>query len=212
MKKEIIVFANSVMRGGRCVAGKEIESERWIRPVSSGDGGLNKAQCTVSGGKDPVRPLQKIKIDVGSYCPLINQPENWLIGKDKWEHIGEITPEEIGPYLDSPSSLWGAGDKVPYAEIEAGNMTIKQSLYLVEVSELQLYRRTLNFGRIQIRASFYYKGEQYNLSCTDPHFEEHPNWPHCQEEGVLCVSLAGKFAFEFAPTVYYCYKIAAALI
>ena len=206
MKKEIIVFASSVMRGGRCVAGKEIESKQWIRPVSrKGGGALNKTQCTVSGGKDPVRPLQKIEIDVGSYCPLVNQPENWLIGKEGWNYIGEITSEEIGPYLDSPDSLWGTGNEVPYSEIASGNMTIEQSLYLVKISELQLDRPDIDLKKT--KASFYYKGKQYKLGFTDPDFEDHRNWPHYQEEGMLCVSLAGKY-----PLTGCCHKIAAALI
>ena len=213
MKKEIVVFANSVRSGKHCVAGKEIESKQWIRPVSPNGGEISTAKCTVSGGKSPVRPLQKIEIDVDyPHTSIKHQPENWLIGSDEWEHIGEITRGEIGPYLDSPDTLWGAGDRVPYSEIEDGKMTIEQSLYLVKVSELQLYRRTLNFGRIQIRASFSYKRERYNLSCTDPCFKEHPNWPHYQEEEVLCVSLAGE-KFESPKDMnYYYFKIAAALI
>lgn len=211
MKKEIVVFANSVRSKEHCVAGKEIESKQWVRPVSPKGGEISTAKCTVSGGKDPVRPLQKIEIDVvGPYTSIKSQPDNWLIGKDRWEHIGEITRGEIGPYLDSPDTLWGTGDKVPYSEIEDGNMTIEQSLYLVKASELQLYRPDPNSKRT--RVSFSYKRKEYNLACTDPRFEEHRDWPHYQEEGVLCVSLAGeKFNPHGGPNYYY-YKIAAAII
>ena len=213
MKKEIVVFANSVRSKEHCVAGKEIESKQWIRPVSPEGGEISTAKCTVSGGKDPVRPLQKIEIDVvGPYTSIKSQPDNWLIGKDRWEHIGEITRGEIGPYLDAPDTLWGTGDRVPYSEIEDGNMTIEQSLYLVKVSDLRLYPRTLYSGKIQIRASFSYKRDRYDLSLTDPCFKEHPNWPHYQEEGVLCVSLAGEKFESPKDTNYYYFKIAAALI
>lgn len=206
MKKEIVVFANSVRNGKHCVAGKEIESKQWIRPVSHRGGEISTAQCTVSGGKDPVRPLQKIEIDVDRpHTSIKHQPENWLTGNDEWEHIGEITRGEIGPYLDSPDTLWGTGDRVPYYEIEDGNMTIEQSLYLVKVSKLQLCRPDLDSKKT--KASFYYKRELYKLGFTDPDFEEHPHWPHYQEEGVLCVSLAGKY-----PPTGCCHKIAAALI
>lgn len=211
MKKEIVVFANSVRNKKHCVAGKEIESKQWIRPVSPNGGEISTAQCTVSDGKDPVRPLQKIEIDVdGPYTSIKHQSDNWLIGSDGWEHIGEITRGEIGPYLDSPDALWGTGDRVPYSEIEDGNMTIEQSLYLVKVSELRLSRPDLDSKRT--RASFYYKTKQYDLGFTDPDFEEHRNWPHYQEEGVLCVSLAGKKFNPGGGTNYYYYKIAAALI
>ena len=213
MKKEIVVFANSVRSGKHCVAGKEIESKQWIRPVSPNGGEISTAQCTVSDGKGPVRPLQKIEIDVdGSYTSIKHQPENWLIGNDEWEHIGEITSGEIGPYLDSPDTLWGTGDRVPYSEIKDGNMTIEQSLYLVKASELQLYPRTLYSERIQMRVSFSYKRERYDLSLTDPAFKEPRDWPHYQKEGVLCVSLAGE-KFESPKDMnYYYFKIAAALI
>ena len=212
IKKEIVVFANSVRMREHCVAGKEIESKQWIRPVSRNGGEISTAQCTVSDGKDPVRPLQKIEIDVdGPYTSIKTQPDNWLIGKDKWQHIGEITRGEIGPYLDSPDALWGTGDRVPYSEIEDGNMTIEQSLYLVKVSKLQVYSRTLDSEKTQIRASFYYKENYYDLSLTDPYSEEHRNRTHYQEE-VLCVSLAGKKFKPRGDTNYYYFKIAAALI
>lgn len=211
MKKEIVVFANSARKGEHCVAGREIESKQWIRPVSRWGGELNRAQCTVSGGKDPVRPLQKIEIDVdGPHTSIKHQPENWLIGNDEWEHIGEITRGEIGPYLDSPDTLWGAGDRVPYSEIANGNMTIKQSLYLVKVSELELDRPDPSSRRT--RVSFSYKTKQYDLGFTDSYFEESRDWPHYREEGVLCVSLAGKKFNPHGGANYYYFKIAAALI
>ena len=211
MKKEIVVFANSVRSGKHCVAGKEIESKQWIRPVSRRGGELNRAQCTVFGRKDPVRPLQKIEIDVdGPYTSIKHQPDNYLIGNDRWNYIGEITSGEIGPYLDSPDTLWGAGDRVPCSEIENDNMTIEQSLYLVKVSELQLHGPS--FASKRMRASFYYKRERYNLSFTDPYFKEHRNWPHYREEEVLCVSLVGEKFNPRGGTNYYYFKIVAARI
>jgi len=38
-KKKIICLANSRKYGGRCIAGKEIRSRNWIRPIRDGGNG-----------------------------------------------------------------------------------------------------------------------------------------------------------------------------
>ena len=38
MRKVIVVFANSVKHGKHCVAGKDVQSKKWIRPVSNAEG------------------------------------------------------------------------------------------------------------------------------------------------------------------------------
>ena len=46
MRKLIVVFANSVKHGKHCVAGKEVQTKKWIRPVSNVDGAeLDDHQC-----------------------------------------------------------------------------------------------------------------------------------------------------------------------
>ena len=105
-----------------------------------------------------------------------------------------------GRWLNPPSDLWGADDRVPYEQIVNGSIPISQSLYLVQVDDLQLYVK----DSIKRRASFSYNGNNYDLAVTDPRFDE------IVSEGkglsnILCISLGEVFesnCFKLVATVF----------
>lgn len=205
--KAVVIFANSVKNHNHCVAGKEVDTQIWIRPVSDCDGGaLSCEQCLAENihGKFKVSPLQKIEMGLAQPVPLINQPENHLISGKIWQQKYNINKNEIPHYLDAPDSLWGAGNKVEYAQIEGGLIKIDQSLYLVRVGNLQLTK--VNSKR---RATFEYNGVPYDLPATDPNFDQQLEKPNNQQ--ILCVSLGEKFDPDDGNN-YSCYKIVAAIL
>lgn len=62
MSTNIIIFANSVMHGKHCVAGKVVNSHQRIRPVSDMEGAeLSDQQCLYENphGKFKVKPCKK---------------------------------------------------------------------------------------------------------------------------------------------------------
>nr|VFJ94199.1 MAG: hypothetical protein BECKLFY1418A_GA0070994_10386 [Candidatus Kentron sp. LFY] len=206
MKKQIVVFANSVKHGKHCVAGKDISTKEWIRPVDDRNGAeLNDWQCTCVGQRFPVKPLQEVEIDIAEHSPLVNQPENYLIVGGQWNQRYKLELSRLPEYLDSPDSLWGEGDRVEFASIENGMVPIKQSLYLVEVDDLKIYRNNYN----KLRARFSYNEISYDLAVTDLDFDEHLSEP--RHQSVLCVSLGEKFK-PWGSQGYFCYKIVAAII
>ena len=117
MNKTIVVLANSMKRGGRCLAGKELiprgqgwEIGSWIRPVA-----------TESSGAVPVYPMQRalghlprlleiIEISLVKPVPLLDQPENWLIempmNPHSWRSVGSFRWDGINQLLDNPEQLW----------------------------------------------------------------------------------------------------------
>ncbi|MGQ0592727.1 MAG: dual OB domain-containing protein [Gammaproteobacteria bacterium] len=208
MRKVIVVFANSVKHGKHCVAGKDVQTRQWIRPVSDvGGSELDHHQCVCVNpyGTFAVKPLQKVEIGIASHCPLVNQPENYLVGGDEWNQRYKVEPAEVAEYLDAPDSLWGIGNRVTFSSIESGILQIEQSLYLVKVDDLKIYKNPDN----KRRASFFYNGNGYDLPVTDPNFENHLNNP--QHQGVLCVSLGEKHDPSGGEN-YSCYKIVATII
>lgn len=208
MRKLIVVFANSVKHGKHCVAGKEVQTKKWIRPVSNVDGAeLDDHQCKYGNpyGKFKVKPLQKIEIDVAQHSPLIHQPENYLIGNGEWSQKYKIEPFEVMEYLDFPDALWGTENRIIFSSIESREIQIAQSLYLVKVDDLRIYRN-IEYKR---RASFVYNGNSYDLPVTDPNFDAHIDYP--QHQNVLCVSLGEKYDPNEGEN-YSCYKIVAAII
>ena len=207
MNTTIVIFANSVKHGKHCVAGKVVNSHQWIRPVSNIDGAeLSDQQCLYENphGRFKVKPLQKIEMNLSQPVPLISQPENHLISDQIWQQRYRIEENEISNYLDTPESLWGVGSKVNYSKIESRIIDITQSLYLIQVSELQLSKID---GRR--RATFNYAGINYDLPVTDPNFEKQLVEPKNQQ--ILCVSLGEKYD-PVGDNNYSCYKIVATIL
>jgi len=207
MNTIIVIFANSVKHGRHCVAGKVVNSHQWIRPVSDMEGAeLSDQQCLYENphGRFKVKPLQKIEMNLSRPAPLISQPENHLISDQVWQQRYRIEENEVSNYLDTPESLWGTGNKVIYAQIKSRAINIRQSLYLIQVSDLQLSKID---GRR--RAAFNYAGINYDLPVTDPNFEKHLAEPENQQ--ILCVSLGEKYD-PAGGNNYSCYKIVATIL
>ncbi|MCW7551609.1 hypothetical protein NX722_02905 [Endozoicomonas gorgoniicola] len=203
VNKTIVVLANSYKHSQHCVAGKCIRTGNWVRPVSNPSGAeLSHAQVRYQnphGTYNNVRPLQKVEIYLSQHVPLENQPENYLVGDGVWQQRYRITEDELQNFLDHPYDLWGEGSSVPFQFIQNGEVEIEQSLYLVEVDNLNLFKNQYE----KRRASFEYNGIGYELAVTDPNFDS--ILASGQEtNGILCISLGENFEGS-------CYKIVATI-
>lgn len=202
MNQTVVILANSVKHNQHCVAGKCLETKKWVRPVSDQTGKeLNDDQASYTNkyGKFIVKPKQKIEMNLAQQVPLINQPENYLIDGSRWNQKYKISDYELDEFLDYPSSLWGKGTSVPYTKVMNGDMKIDQSLYLVKVEDLKLYINSQN----KRRAQFLYNNIGYDLPITDPQFDKIVS--NNQElQGILCISLGECFNNN-------CYKIVATI-
>lgn len=201
-KRTIIIFANSIKHNAHCVAGKCVDTGVWIRPVSTPQGGeLSDSQVQYKNiyGSFPVRVLQKIEMQFDAYTPIKNQPENYLISNSIWQQKYKITEEDLFHYLDQPDDLWGEGNNVIYDFIDNGEINIYQSLYLIKVENLKLYRNQFQ----RKRALFTYNQTTYELAVTDPLFDSFCNGNRAIHN-VLCISLGGMFQGR-------CYKLVAAI-
>lgn len=181
----LVILAKSIKHQAYCVAGKCLASGQWVRPVSSATGGAitsQQSQVTNPYGTYPLKVLQNVEIDFSSHCPLINQPENYLISNKVWLQRFTTLPTNLGHYLDSPISLWGQSDRVPYMLIRLGMVPVPQSLYLVKVTNLKLYINTFH----KRRASFTYNSVNYDLAVTDPNFS---SLIIGNLQNILCISL-----------------------
>ncbi len=202
MKKIVVIFANSVKFNNHCVAGKDILTKQWIRPVSTREGAeLSDKQVKYVNpmGRFTVKPLQKIEIGFSEKASILHQPENHVINEDEWVQRYNINIDEIEEYLDTPNDLWGCADSIDSTSVRDGNVVIKQSLYLVRVSNVELYTREYD-GKLRRRVSFEYNGIEYDLSVTDPNFDNILN-----HNNVLCISLGGEYNSRH-------YKIVAAIL
>jgi hypothetical protein len=200
---EIIVLANSVKHNQHCVAGKLLDNSQWVRPVSNPQGGeLSDEQARIQNphGIFYVKPLQKIYMGLSSHAPLPHQPENYVTDNTIWRQHYRIEVSELINYLDTPTDIWGQSDRVVFSQIQSGHIKIEQSLYLLKVSDLKLYKNQYN----KRRASFIYNQTQFDLAATDPNFDRLLQ-DQSELQGVICVSLGEEYqghCFKLVATIF----------
>lgn len=185
------------------MAGKCLETKKWIRPVGSPLGAeLTAIQSSARNpyGIYPVKTLQKVNISFKGEVPLEHQPENRLVDGSEWQQRYNVSKDELSQFLDSPDSLWGQGSRVNYGDIQRKWVQVEQSLYLVQVDNLMLYTAESGSKR---KAAFSYNGFDYDLPVTSPNFDD---LVYKQDGlmGILCISLGENYQGN-------CYKIIAAI-
>lgn len=219
--KRIVCLANSRMRGGRCVAGRELIGNRvgpWIRPVPErpGDGLLPFERC-YSDGTEP-HLLDIIEVHLLRHAGRDHHTENWLIDpNERWAKVGKFPVRRLRELADPSGPLWvnghdsptGRNDRVPLAVAKR----LTSSLKLVRVPQLTFMvtdeQQEDGSKRRRVQAQFSLAGVEYHLWVTDPRIEreyEHrrPGEYACGEN-YLTISLGEPFGF-------FCYKLVAAVI
>src|SRR5262245_8566645 len=84
---EIICLANSRKHQGRCVAGLTTDGGGWIRPISNTpDGSLLAHHYTLTNGTE-ARVMDVLWMEVDQPRPENHHPENWIVGKAKWQLV-----------------------------------------------------------------------------------------------------------------------------
>ncbi len=216
---EIVCLANSRKISGRCIAGKIVRSNQWVRPVSSRDTEeISEYERRYENGQMP-RLLDIIRIPVKEHRPKLFQTENYLIHDDYyWEKIGRFDGS-LHDLLDYPCDLWGTacssyqGLNDRFSEQQCNNYS--ESLYLIKPESLKIIVRTegQEFGnsRRKVRARFTYNHQSYLWPVTDPDVERQylsgNNGEFILEatKHYLCVSVG-------LPYQGYCYKFVASII
>ncbi len=134
-----------------------------------------------------------------AHAPLAHQPENYVIDGSTWRQNYKIPDEELNHYLDQPNDVWGGTDRVHHDSIVSGQIVVDQSLYLIAVNNLNLYKNQYD----RRRASFSYRGIRYDLAVTDPNFDRITQSNEAVR-GILCISLGEEYQGN-------CFKLVASI-
>jgi len=216
---EIVCLANSRKISGRCIAGKIISENKWMRPVSNRESEeISEEERRYENGQMP-KLLDIISIPVKEHKPKLFQTENYLIDDaDSWEKRCGFR-SSLDNLLDAPNDLWGTQsssyqgqyDRIP----EDMCANYEESLYLVKPQSLKIIVRIEGeeFGNAKrkVRAEFNYNGITYIFPVTDHVIEreylseENGVFTLPVENTYLCVSIG-------LPYSGYCYKFVASII
>jgi len=162
----MLCLANSKKEGGKCIAGLDLASGEWVRPVSSlSHGVLYSSDCALEGGALP-KVLDVVSVPVFEPEPQPHQPENWLIAPKQWKLVERMTLDGARGHLDplcvrGPELLRGRSDRISYDDIE--RTPLSESLALIHVD-----RPTFEFNPWNVfRARFVHGNQHYDLGFTE---------------------------------------------
>ncbi|MEU5402772.1 hypothetical protein ABZ348_26130 [Streptomyces sp. NPDC005963] len=214
--KKLVCLANSRKHGGRCVAGIEVSSNSWIRPVSGRPG--HEVSATERQYLSGVEPhlLDIVSMRLIEPKPIEFHRENWLVDSTvRWRKEGQIGWDDLCLLEESSIRLWrngyhtkaGNNDRVP-ADQEG---TVMESLKLIRVDGATIHvdQPWSNDARPTVRAHFHHAGSFYSLKVTDPVCEERFRGRgigrYSLSDSFLTISLSEEFEG-------YLYKLVAAVI
>jgi len=166
---DVLILANSRKLGGRCVAGIDLDSRKWVRPVArSGHGELSKQDCLISdnGTLRDVEVLDVISVPIGKPIDALGQPENCVLLSDAWSLKRKISINQAGQVLDpvcddDTALLCGIGRSVSMELVRGG--LVKKSLTLIKVLKPDFY---IDESK-KLRCRFIHSDNDYDLPITD---------------------------------------------
>jgi hypothetical protein len=190
--KAIVILANSVRSGHRCVAGKELIRDGdswdvgpWIRITDPGtkDGSVRYELTRCRGGEE-AQVLDVVEAPMQKPVGSEDHPEDWFVDtSQRWTHVTRLPVEELSRISDNPTDLWrdgGDGRSVPEGYVQ--KMGEPSTLFLIENplnARVSFWKEKGTRGRdsdtiekVRIRLSCTYGGVSHVFDVTDPNFTE----------------------------------------
>jgi len=145
METIVLCLANSKKLTDRCVAGIDVRTGQWVRPVSrTGDHGAVPFQERQIERSEP-QLLDLIEMDLAyegptgfDYC---HARENRWIDPSPWRRMGRARPDDIQRYCCSEELILHSSSKFTRPDvIEAKPLAQRHTLELRQVNELKVRR------------------------------------------------------------------------
>ncbi len=219
---EMICLANSRKRQGRCIAGIRTDGHGWIRPITNTpDKELYLRHLQLDDGSE-VRVLDLIRLEVVVPQAVPHQPENWTLGRTRWKlverPVSQATMRQtLRPHLvNGPELLGNSLDRISHASFSQTPAFASLALVFLYPQAIK-WKIKIEYGKRKTRVLFSLNGVSYNLSLTDPFWEQRlsglPDGVHSSAAAgldakngfLLTVSLSEPFNGD-------CYKLVAAVI
>lgn len=215
----VLVLANSEKLSGRCVAGIDLSSGRWLRPVSArATGELAPTEYVARTGSSSVEvvPGDVVEMSLGKNRGSIYHPEDVQVN-GSWTLVERWTAKKVASdlddYIERNALLLGStGDRLAVSEI--GGRTDHSSLQLIRADLLTVHWTTSMSGNAQLRGTVRAGDVWENLSITDPRLKQSLGGGQQPTKVANCL-LTISLAVPFRPTGAsedYCFKIIAAVL
>jgi hypothetical protein len=206
---QIVCLANSYKTGGRCIAGIDIKTGEWVRPIPNN---INKAITTqrfINCAEPKILDILEIPLEndgPDEGC----QPENRLLKRGRWTKIGELKPRDLLRYCTNESVvLHNDEDRVPPDLFLRLPKEKWRSLQLVHDTNVCFYCDPWRKWHVSFR---YGHGKTMDLKLTDPVIlQKLESGQKVIKECILTVSLATPFSRSPADPKF-CWKMVAGVV
>jgi hypothetical protein len=168
----IVVLANSWKRLDYCLAGIDLDSGKWVRPVTRLDDGRVPADAMRLWGRTPaLLDLLEIPLDATGPDFGFESENRWLL-PGRWRHLGTTTPESIAGFAVQPEFiLHNRGRSVSPDVIAAKPAAQRITLQLIRVDDFTVRDNTRDsdyLGKRRWVGRVRYKGTEIETNITDP--------------------------------------------
>lgn len=187
-RTRILCLANSWKRGERCIAGIELATGRWVRPVTDTIDGSVPEHVRMLRKREPALldilsiPLASTGPDFGFEC------ENRLILSGRWYVDGRARPEALRAYLGDEQCLLHNTEKwVTLPFMYSLPPAARRTLQLVETRSFQVCRRQRKQGHdnVWIGSLVTRTGQRLEANITDPVYSAWLNLGHQPDQHCL---------------------------
>lgn len=212
---KIICLANSKKNGDRCIAGIDICTKKWVRPIytnstNPADGRIPRNIRLINGQEPKLLDV----IDIPLYHQGENfgfESENLNILSGQWRKIREALPSELSQQLDNGSILHNCKKYVEVSFLQSLPFEQRKTIQLVYAQKLRIIRSNDNWkGSIENDVNCKLK----EAKITDPEFINKLNSGYIpQNPCLVTVSLSMPYIpFEHWDGDPPCWKLIAGVI
>ena len=212
MKQQIVILANSSREGARCIAGIDVQTGEWIRPVPTDGGPITWNLRNISGREPEL--LEIVEISVQNNGPDLGcQPENRQVNPVPWQHVGAMSVKGVLKYLESDAVVMHTDDdSVAIDYFQTISKQDWKSLQLIKSAKVTFYPTSWQ-GRKRWRSLIHHgDNKRLDLGLTDLMLIEKLNRNDSVSENcLLTISLAGPWSPDNIQPKR-CYKLVAGVV
>jgi hypothetical protein len=162
----LICLANSRKHSGRCIAGLDVCTGKWIRPVTTLDDGRIPVNMALINGEH-IQPLDIVDIPLGDNGHGY-ECENRTILEGAWSKVGRANTEDIIAYCDktiihSHCSDWLKA--IPYSYLSSLPKGQRRTLQMAKIKGFKAWCNDYGKWKGEIPLS---NGQSLVANLTDP--------------------------------------------
>jgi hypothetical protein len=139
---QIICLANSKKHGERCIAGIDIDTGRWIRPIYTNstnpkDGRIPRKIRLINGEEAKLLDVIDIPLDeTGEDFGFESENLNILPGQ--WKKLREVSPSKLFEFLDNKSILHNCKKFIEVTFLQSLPFEQRKTIQLVYTQKLRI--------------------------------------------------------------------------